>query len=153
MSRKSCKRKVYQKGDAVSLAIRRASIIGDDMLNQLRQREEEVFQAFKTGTATPFDWRTVADIVNIAETMADHGIGIEVKAVCLAMQNHLGEHQPMFETASRIGFTAEALQCFADLREYHDLQRTSVPMGEYCRLTEKTANRIRSAHPSVKVFV
>lgn len=153
MTRKRCKRKVYAVGSVVDVAIRRASIIGDDMLGQLRQREGEVFEAFRDGTGTPHDWRTVADILNVAETMADSGIGIEVKAVCVRMQNYLAEHQPLFEAAPRIAFSPDALQCFSDLREYHDLQRTAVPMGEYLRMVDKTSNRIRSAHPSVKVFV
>jgi hypothetical protein len=46
-----------------------------------------------------------------------------------------------------------AIQAIRDLIEYHQLQRTSISRGEYERYIRKTADRIRSKHPSLKVTV
>lgn len=153
MTRKATKRKHYAVGSVISVAIRRASYIGDDMLEELRAKEAGVLAAFMGGKAKVDDWRTLADIVNIAETMSDHGIGPEVLVATEAMQAHLLEAQQRYEKTKRMGLTGLGLQAVRDLLDYHDLQRTAVPLGKYIEMTEATFNRIRSSHPKVKVLV
>lgn len=48
---------------------------------------------------------------------------------------------------------AKLVNALRDVYEFHDLQRCSVGRSTYERAIQDTANRIRSAHPSLKVYV
>lgn len=153
MSRKQCKRKHYAVGgNVVNVAIRRASYIGDDMLAELGELEGKALSAFMDGTATVENWRTLADIVNVAETMSDHGIGPEVLVAAEDLQKHLLDAKDRYERTKRMGLTGPGLQSVRNLLEFHQLQRTAVPLGRYMEMVTATYNRIRSAHPRVKVL-
>ena len=49
--------------------------------------------------------------------------------------------------------TGPQLIALRELAEWHDLQRRSIARSEYERFIVLTANRIRSSHPDVKVFI
>ena len=55
-------------------------------------------------------------------------------------------HPPVY-----IGVSGPELQALRDGYQFHDLQRQSISRSRYERAIVTTANRIRSAHPSLKV--
>ena len=121
----------------------------EDDLNQLRVRELAALEAFRTGVATLAHWQTVKAMLNLAETMARNGVGEEVLSVCMQAQDHLVESAGRFERIGKMGASGPALQCWRDLYEYHDLQRTSVTRAEYEKMIQRAADRERSKAPEV----
>lgn len=147
--RKQTRRKRYALVNPITFAIEGAAITPDAHLAQLRVRELAALESFRTGTATLQDWSDINAMNNIAETMSRNGIGVEVLSICLQAQDHLIESAKRFEKTRRMGATGPALQCWRDLYEYHDLQRTSVSRSEYERMIKKTTDRVRSGAPEV----
>jgi len=88
-------------------------------------------------------------MLNIAETMARNGVGEEVLSVCMQAQDHLVESAKRYERIGKMGASGPALQCWRDLYEYHDLQRTSVTRAEYEKMIQKAYDRERSKSPEV----
>jgi hypothetical protein len=152
MSRKRCVRKHWAKVDPIALAIAGATVTTEADLDKLRLRELSAIDAFATGTAQPAQFRDLCDMLNLAETMADMGIGPEALETCHRLQVALLIAKDEFEIDGAMSFGAKTLQWARDLYEYHDLQRTSVDRSTYERAITATRNRIRSAHPSVKVL-
>lgn len=151
--RKMCKRKHYAKVDPIALAIAGATIASAEDLDKLRLRELSAIESFRAGTGTPADFRDIADMLNLAQTMGEMGIGPEVLPVCEAVESQLLRAKEQHDAQGRMTLTAAGLKAMRDLYEYHDIQRTAVDRSTYERAIQKTRNRIRSAHPDVKELV
>ena len=151
--RKQCRRKHYALSNPIALAIAGACITDDGRLDKLRLLELSAIDAFARGAATVDDWRTVADLTNLAQTMCEMGIGPEVLPAAVQVESVLGESHERFKATGRMGTTGPGLHAMRELQEWHHLQRTAVARSVYERAIERTHNRIRSAHPSVKVCV
>jgi hypothetical protein len=152
MSRKVCRRKVWPLVNATAHAISGATMIPESDLDRLRIRELSALEAFAKGNATPSDFRDLCDMLNLAETMAQSGIGPEVMPACESAQAALLEAKDRYERTHRLGLSGPGLTALRGLYEFHDLQRTSVDRSTYERAIAKTRNRIRSAHPGVRVL-
>lgn len=153
MSRKRCHRKVYRLVNPILHAISGAAITPSCDLDKLRLRELSAIESFRTGKATKDDWRALADMSNIAETMSRSGIGPEVLPVCEQVQEALSAAHARFKAGGRLGFDGPGLQAVRELAEFHDLQRTSVCRSEYEKAIKRTADRIRSMAADVKVCI
>lgn len=153
MSRKHTRRRVYQLINPIMHALAGAAITDTASLDKVRMRELQALEAFRTGTAAKRDWDFMADMCNLCETMARRGVGPEALEPCLRAQEALGEAYRRHVEHGRIATSGPELQALRDVYQFHDLQRTSVSRAEYERAIRDTANRIRSAHPSLKVFV
>ena len=150
--RKRCIRKHWARVDPIALAISGATMTSEADLDKLRLRELAALEAFAKGVAMPPDFRDLCDMLNLAETMGEMGIGPEVLPVCELAQAGMLEAKSRYEVHGRMAFTGTALNVMRDLYEFHDLQRTSVDRSTYERAIRKTRDRIRSSHPSVKVL-
>lgn len=153
MSRKVCRRKHYALVNPIDMAILGAAPAGKDVLDQIRLRNLSSIEAFAKGQATPTDWRTLADMVNVAQTMAHGGVGPEALPFCDAVEAALSETHARFKATARMGMTGPQLQAVRHLHEYHDLQVQAISRGEFERWIKVTGDRIRSAHPTLKVFI
>ena len=153
MSRKHTRRKVYALTNPITLAIAGAAVTDTASLDRLRMLELTALESFRMGRATKSDWKALADVLNIAQTMAESGIGQEVLGVCARAQEALSETHDRFKRTGRLGFSGPELQALRELLEYHDLQRTSVSRSQYERSIKRTADRIRSAAPEVRVLI
>lgn len=153
MSRKRTVRRVRPLVNPILQAMTNAAITDTATLDRLRLLELSALDNFKKGVPTLADWMAMADVANIAETMAADGIGPEVLVVCRCAQEALTAGHERYETHGAIGRAAGEYEALAELCEYHDLQRSSVSRGEYERAIRKTANRIRSAPASTKVTI
>lgn len=92
-------------------------------------------------------------MLNIAETMSRAGVGPEVLPVCETVQEALGNAHARLQKHGKLGMSGPEIQAMRELHAYHDLQRSSVTLGEYERAIQRTANRIHGANPGVKVFI
>lgn len=153
MTRKTCKRRHYPLVNPIKIAIEGAAIASPDLLDRLRLLELSAIESFAKGQATPADWRAVADFANIAETMGLEGIGPEALESVKAVDAALCDSHARYSKTGSLGMTGPQLHALRELYAYHDAQRTSIARSEYERLIVLTGNRIRSAHPSLKVFI
>jgi hypothetical protein len=152
MSRKRCIRRHYALMNPIGLAIAGATISSEQDLDLLRMRELSAVDTFSKGAATPQDFRDVCDMLNLAETMGQSGIGPEALPVCAAVQAELLAAKARYESTGRMGLTGPGLRALRQLYDLHDQQRTAVDRSTYERAIAKTRNKIRSAHPGVKVL-
>lgn len=152
MSRKVCRRRHYALVSPIDLAISGATITTEADLDKLRMRELTAIDNFATGKATPDDFRDVADMLNLAQTMGETGIGPEVLPVCTELEAALLLSKTGHDVTGRLDASPAVIALMRDLYEFHDLQRSSVDRSAYERAISQTRNRIRSAHPGVKVL-
>jgi len=142
--RKRCKRKIWAKVNPIEYAITGATITTQDKLDQLRMNELSAIESMVKGNGTVGDWRVLVDMMNISETMATNGIGIEVLEICEIVQAEMESAARRYETTRKMGLTGTGIRYIKELYALHDLQRTSVSRAEYERMIEKTCNYIRS---------
>ena len=143
--RKKCKRKVWSTSiNTLAHAIAGAAVADNAALDKLRLCELSAIDAMTKGMGTPHDWRWLADVLNISETMAKHGIGPEVLPYCEDAQKALLEAKERFDKTGKMGLSGTGIKAIKELWEYHDLQRTSVARSEYERMIQKTMNHVRS---------
>lgn len=150
--RKHCRRKVYPLVNTIQNAIDGAFVTADNLLDQLRSHEAVVLAGLQHGSATQDDLRKVCDLVNLAQTMAHSGIGPEALPSVLLVEGETEAAIARFARTRKVGFTGPGLVALRELIEWHDLQRISVSRSVYERMINKTCDRIRSAHPDLKVF-
>jgi len=153
MSRKRCVRKVYALVNPITMAMEGCAITPSDKLDKLRMLELSAIEAFAKGRATPDDWRALADMLNVTETMAGMGIGPEALEPCMQAQAALGAAHARHKAGKPLLFTGPELQMLRDCYEWHDLQRQSVARSQYEAAIKRTGDRIRSAAPDVRVYI
>lgn len=153
MTRKRTHRRHYALVNPIRMAMLGAAPASQDVLDEIRLRNLSAIDAFAHGKATVNDWRTVADFHNLSETMAKGGIGPEVLEACAAVDAALTDCYHRHERTGRLGMTGPQLVALRELHAYHDLQVQSITRREFEVWIKKTSDRIRSAHPDVKVFI
>ena len=147
--RKRCKRKIWSMVNPIEFAITGAAITAEDKLDQLRMSELSAIESLVKGNGTTGDWKVLVDMMNIAETMGNHGIGIEVLPVCEIVQAEMEAAAKRYETTRKMGLSGTGIRYIKELYALHDLQRQSISRSEYERMIEKTINYIRSNHHRV----
>jgi hypothetical protein len=153
MSRKRCNRRRWDLVNPITHVLQGIAVTPEDKLAKLRLLELSALESFRTGRATPDDWRALADVCNLAETLSLDGIGVEVLEASRIAQEALGHAHERYNAQGRLGITGQELQALRDIVEFHDLQRTSIGLAVYEAAIRKTRDRIRSAHPSVKTCI
>lgn len=143
--KKQCKRRIWSTNiNPVAHAIAGACVADNSSLDKLRLCELAAIDAMSKGMGTVEDWRWLADVVNIAETMGKNGIGPEVLPYCEIVQGELLNAADRYQKTQKMGLSGLGLTKMRELWEYHDLQRTSIARSEYEKMIQKTANHIRS---------
>lgn len=152
MSRKRCKRKIWNLIDPVRHALEGCAITPDSLLLELRTRELGAIEGFAKGHAGLQEWSDLTAMLNVCEHMARNGIGIEAIETCEAAQQALKEAAERFERTGKMGTTGQGLQAFRDLYSYHDLQRKSISRAEYDRQIQSTRNHLQARSKFVEVI-
>ena len=151
--RKKCRRRVYQLVNPIESAILGACVSAEKPLNTLRLAELSALDAMTKGQATQEDWRWITDVLNISQTMAKDGIGIELLPICEQAQESLLEAAKRYQETGKMGLSGVGIKAVKEMIELHDLQRTSVARSVYEKAIQKTANRIRSKAKEVVEIV
>lgn len=143
--RKRTKRKFWSTDiNTIFHAITGASITHRDKLDKLRFLEYSALDAITKGMGTIQDWRTLVDVLNLAEIMGRAGIGPEVLPICEKAQESLHKAAVRYQETMRLGLDGVGIQAIRDLIEYADLQQASIPRSEFEKYIEKTRNYIKS---------
>lgn len=141
--KKQCKRKIYQLVNPIGHAMVGASITPRNLLDKLRLTEWSALDAMTKGKGTIQDWRTLVDVLNLAQMFAWQGIGPEVLPVCEQAQEGLHKAAMRYQETKKMGLDGPTIEHLRHLIEYADLQQASVPRSEFERLVMKTKNYIR----------
>jgi hypothetical protein len=142
--RKKTKRKHWNLIDPIQHGIIGAAITQRDKLDKLRMLEYSALDAITKGSGTVSDWRSLVDVLNLAEMMGRGGIGPEVLPVCEKAQKALHEAAIRFEKTKKLGLSGEGIVAIRELIEYADLQQGSISRSEFERYIQKTKDYIRS---------
>ena len=142
--KKRTKRKHWNLIDPITHAIVGASITHREKLDKLRMMEYSALEAITKGNGTIHDWRTLVDVLNLAETMGRAGVGPEVLPICEKAQASLHKASGYYQTTMRVILDAEGIQACRDLIEFADLQQSSIPRSEFERYIQKTKDYIKS---------
>ena len=106
--------------------------------------EYSALDAITKGQGTVTDWRTLVDVLNLAEMMGKNGVGPEVLPICEKAQNSLHKAAMRYQETLRMGLDGEGIKACRDLIEYADLQQGSISRSEFERYIQKTKDHIRS---------
>lgn len=147
--RKATKRQHYHLRDPISHAILGACITPDEALNKLLVRELASLDAMSKGMGGIQEWRDLADICNLCETMANSGIGPEALPDCAKLQADLILAARRYEETKAMGLTAQGLQAAREVIDWHSLQRKSVARSVYEAMIKRTRDRIKSGAAEV----
>ena len=142
--RKTTKRKHWNLIDSVTHAIIGVAITQRDKLDKLRMLEYSALDSMTKGSGTVSDWRTLVDVLNLAEMMGKNGVGPEVLPICEKAQNSLHKAAMRYQETLRMGLDGEGIKAIRDLIEYADLQQGSISRSEFERYIQKTKDHIRS---------
>ena len=96
------------------------------------------------GQGTVQDWRTLVDVLNLAETMGRGGIGPEVLPICEKAQESLHKAAMRYQETMQMGLDGVGIKAIRELIEYADLQQASISRSEFERYIKKTKDYIRS---------
>lgn len=142
--KKKTKRKYRSLTHPVEVAIERAALITTKRNNEYRNKELAAINRMARG---PFDddtWHVVLYVANQAELMGYGGVGHEVIEPARRAQIALARMRAR-RTPDGV-WRAEPGEVFdlRELQEYHDLQRQSVPYGQYLEFVRRTLNKMRT---------
>lgn len=142
--RKQTKRKVWNLIDPITHAVVGASITQRDKLDKLRMLEYSALDSMTKGVGTVSDWRTLVDVLNLAEMMAKGGVGPEVLPICEIAQDSLYKAAIRYQETMKMGLDGVGIKAIRELIEYADLQQGSIPRSQFEMFIQKTKNYIRS---------
>jgi hypothetical protein len=142
--RKRTIRKQWELLNPIPHAIMGAAITQRDKLDKLRMLEYSALEAITKGQGTVTDWRTLVDVLNLAEIMGKNGVGPEVLPVCQTAQESLHKAAMRYQETMKMGLDGEGIKAIRELLEYADLQQGSIPRSEFERYIQKTKDYIRS---------
>ena len=142
--RKRTKRKIWALIDPIAHGIIGAAITPRQTLDKLRLTEYAALESMTKGRGTVQDWRTLVDLLNLAELFARNGVGPEVLPICQKAQDALHKSAMRYQETMRMGLDGVGIQAIRDLIEYADLQQGSVTRSEFERYVKKTRDYIKS---------
>jgi hypothetical protein len=149
MSRKRCKRKVWALLNPISHAISGAGITSRKDLDTLLVRELASLDAFTHGRARLAEWSDMANVNNLAQTLAGMGIGTEAMPDCHIAEAALIEAAGRYQETKRMGLSGPGITALRNVIEWHDLQRSSIPRSQYEEAIRLTSARIKSGHATI----
>lgn len=147
--KKQCRRKIWAKVNPIEYAITGARVASDEKLNKLRIRELSAIESMVKGVGTVADWITLVHVLNVSETMAHNGIGIEVLPLCELVQPEMQAAAKRYEETKKMGLSGAGIKYLQELCALHDLQRQSISCSEFERMIDKSNNNVRSNHQRV----
>lgn len=151
--KKRCRRKVWSLVNPITHAMAGAAVSQKPELDRLRLLELSAIEAFATGHATREDWRALADMVNLTEIMAlEFGIGPDASQAAEEAQAALLRAYQRAKEGKSLGLDGPGLEALRQCFAWHDAQRSSVARSVYEQAIKRTAAKVRSASPHVRVL-
>ena len=142
-------RTVWQAVDPVAHAITSASVLQGEARDKLSMVELSAIDAFTRGAAGLQEWSELANVGNVAQTLAGQGIGKEAMPDLHAAEEALIDAAKRFERTGRMGLTGPGLQAVRLMVEWHDAQRDVITVKQYREALRLTKARIQSGYATV----
>ena len=142
--KKKVKRTHWNLVNPIAHALVGAAITQREKLDKLRLLEYSALDAMTKGAGTVADWRSLVDVLNLAECMGRGGIGPEVLPICEKAQESLHKAAMRYQETMQMGLDGVGIKAIRDLIEYADLQQSSISRSEFERYIQKTKDYIRS---------
>lgn len=149
MSRKRCIRKVWAKVNPIEHAMQGAAITSRQDMDKLLLRETAALDAIVKGQGGLKEWHDLCAVNNLAQTLAQKGVGHEVLEPARKAETALIDAATRFQRTGRMGFTGEGIQAMREIIEWHDLQRASIPRSQYEEAIRLTVARVKSGYATI----
>lgn len=143
MSKKQCKRRVWQLINPIEYAIRGAALMPAEELTDLRIRELSSMECMVKGTAVLRDWIELAECINITQMMSDNGIGPEARECCNRAQEAMEEAYERFKRTGSMGLSGAGITAMREVLEYAALMQTSIPRSQFEQMIDKTRRTMK----------
>lgn len=147
--KKRTRRKHYNLVNPLQYAISGACITDQAALDKLLMRELASLDAISKGKGGIQEWRDLADVLNLCQTMANSGIGPEALPDCEKLEQDLILSAQRYEETKAMGLTAQGLKAAREVIDWHTLQRKSVARSVYEAMIKRTRDRIKSGAAEV----
>jgi len=146
--RKRCIRKVWALVGPEH-AIAGAGITSRKDLDRLLMRELSSLDAFANGKASLEEWKDMAHVNNVTQTLASMGVGREALPDCHKAEESLIEAAERFERTQRMGLSGPGLYALRQVIEWHDLQRSSISRSKYKESVRLALARQKSGYETI----
>lgn len=150
--RKRCRRTVRALVNPITMAMEGAAFTPQDKLDRLRTMELSTIADFRAGRGSLEGLRMLTDMLNLCETLGTMGVGPEALPACAAAHETVLSVMRRFERWQKFEATPAEVTSLEEVYAFLDLQRQSIPRSQLEQAIDQTAKRIRSAHPSCKVY-
>lgn len=151
MTRKSTKRRIWTPNpNMVGRVISGVAMVSARNIDRMRLIELGQIDALQKGMGTWQDIVGMRDMMNVTETIADHGIGPEALPACAAAQDAILAIIARYEKWQKVQTTDAEIQALREVHQYADLQRQSVQVVDFERFVRITRARLDTGHHRVK---
>ena len=137
MKKKSKPRRWVKSQNAVALAIEHACLITEKRNDQYRLIEIDAIASLRSGAFSSGQWNTLIAITNLSEVLAKDGIGVEVEEIAKRAEIALAQIRMRYQMTAQWSAKPEEIDAISEMQAYHNLQRTSIPYGDYCKFSTR----------------
>ena len=137
MKKKPKPRRWPKDQNVVALAMEHACIITKSRNDQFLLIELDCIASLRSGHFSNQQWNMLISLVNISEVMAKAGVGIEVVEPAKRAEIALAQIRARYQMTAEWKARPEEVDAISELHQYHNLQRTSITYGEYCKHVTK----------------
>lgn len=137
MKKKPKPRRWPKDQNVVALAMEHACIITKRRNDQFLLIELDCIASLRSGHFSNQQWNMLISLVNISEVMAKAGVGIEVVEPAKRAEIALAQIRARYQMTAEWRARPEEVDAISELHQYHNLQRTSITYGEYCKHVTK----------------
>lgn len=124
------------------------------LLDLVALREWTAVDAITRGHGDAEHWRTLADAINVVETLVQKGFSARgLEEARQTAVSAMVEIQERWKRIGKMGFTGAQKAAIVAVLEWHSAQRSAIPRREYENALKRTADRIVSSPKAVKVAV
>lgn len=144
-------RAVWSKVDPIKHAIEGACVTSEAKRNKLLMTELMSIEAFTKGCAGLQEWYDLVAACNIAQILAEQGVGKDAMPDLLKAEQALIDAASRLEKTGKLGLTGPGIQALREMVEWHDAQRAAIPLSQYEAAIKTTKARIESGHKVINL--
>ncbi len=146
--KKPFKSKYSRVQNPVLVAMANAAPITDERNNAWLREENEAMDAMALRRGSNLHWNRLVRMANVSEVMAKTGIGVEVIPVAAEAQVVLAQVHERCKPTGKWEMSMDEIHVMRELSEYHNLQRTAVPYGQFMQCFNRVVNTQKTGRVS-----
>jgi len=140
--KKSAKRQIRPLANPLTVAIKRASPVTPDVVQQLRLREWSAIEAFAQGQATSVDLALLEELLCMCQCSIELGIGPEAQPTCEAAEQVFTALHARTAVNTLMKMDPAELDVMRELQGFHDQQRAACNRADYSRMAGMVAEAV-----------